>query len=303
MDLIEAFLISLASEKNLSINSQGAYRRDLDDFVSSAHATPLLCVADDIKLYLKGLRHRGFAPATIARKLSTLRSFFKYMVLERLRSDNPMNLVFSPKRGFAVPKALTRSEIAKILAVIENEKDFVCAQLNVMINLLYTTGMRVSELVNLTMQQLPINLAHEFKESHFILKGKGGRERVVLFSERALELLSNYLKIRAIKYGNDNPWLFPYGKTGSKPMSRFTFYMKLSSIAKSCGICRVHVSPHKLRHSFATHMLEGGADLRVIQELLGHTSINTTQIYTNIVDSKIKDAVLNKHPLAQLRRV
>ena len=119
----------------------------------------------------------------------------------------------------------------------------------------------------------------------------------MLLSDRAIELLSNYLALKDKKYGKDNIWLFPYGK-GVKPVSRTTIYLSLASIARKCEIFRIQVSPHKFRHSFATHMLEKGADLRVIQELLGHSSINTTQVYTNVVDEKLREAVLSNHPLA-----
>ena len=298
MKLIDSFITSLVCERNLSLNSQFAYRRDLEDFASFTGNNWYLCDPNKIKLYLKDLKQKAFAPTSVARKISALRSFFKYLYLEKIRADNPMSSILSPKRGFTIPKALTREEVIKVITHLADESDFKSVQVSVIINLLYATGMRISELVNLKLSELPINFDNDFKESHFIIKGKGGKERVVLLSEQAIKLLGQYILHRDKKYGKDNIWLFPYGK-GIKPISRTTLYLRLSAIAKNCEIFRIQVSPHKLRHSFATHMLERGADLRVIQELLGHSSINTTQVYTNVVDSKLREAVINHHPLAK----
>lgn len=299
MQLIEDFIASLSSEKNLSLNSQLAYRRDLENFASFIKGNLGGCTSEEIRFYLKHLKQKRLLPATIARKLSSLRSFFKYLFVEKIRKDNPISIIYSAKKALTLPKAFTKEEVKSILGAVAKDHDnFKIFQINVLLHLLYATGMRVSELVNLKISQLPINLNNEFKENHFIIKGKGRRERVIFLSDQVIKLLVCYLQMRQKHYDQDCCWLFPYGKSG-KPISRVTLYLRLASIAKSCGIGRIQASPHKFRHAFATHMLEAGADLRVIQELLGHSNINTTQIYTSVIDNKLREALFNSHPLAK----
>jgi len=297
MIIIDEFIASAVCERNLSLNSQIAYRTDLEDFLKFIGHNVATADEAQIRAYLKVLKGKSLTISTIARKISALRCFFRYLYLEKIRSDNPMLVILSPKKAQLLPKSLTQEEIKGILQVADKD-DFGAMQIHLMISLLYATGMRISELVNLKLENLPVNKNYEFKDNHFIIKGKGDRERVIFLSEQVTCLLVQYLRARDKSVSLENIWLFPYGKQ-SRPISRTIFYHKLAKITKESGVNRISASPHSLRHSFATHMLEAGADLRVIQELLGHSSINTTQIYTNVSDLKMKDLLIKHHPLSQ----
>ena len=298
MNIIEEFLDSISSEKNSALNTQEAYRNDLTEFILQLGKDVELISETDIKLYLKALAKRDFATNTISRKISSLRGFFSFLYIEKIRTDNPMLNIATPKKVQSLPKTLTHQEVQKILEFTANGKDFQALQLNIMIQMLYATGMRVSELVNLSINHIPIDQHYKFKENYFISKGKGSKERVIFLSAKCQDTLTHYIKIRAQIFEKSNRWLFPYGKKQG-PINRNIFYTKLTEIARLCGINRINVSAHIFRHSFATHMLEGGADLRVIQELLGHSNINTTQIYTSISDDKMRNIIENYHPLSE----
>lgn len=295
---IEAFLEMLSAERGAARNTIDAYRRDLSDyagFLAARKARPSSSTREHVVAYLGSLAAQGLSAASSARRLSAIRQFHKFLCSDDIRGDDPTRIVASPRMRRALPKVLSIAEVDKLLATAEAEADAeeredklaAALRLYVLLELLYATGMRVSELVGLR------RAAVMRDASYLTIVGKGGRERIVPVNDRTRDAVKAY--VQTLPPG---PWLFPAGgKEGH--LSRQVFARDLKALAGRAGIGANRVAPHVLRHAFASHLLAGGADLRVVQTLLGHADISTTQIYTHVLDEKLRTLVETHHPLAE----
>lgn len=297
------FLESLLSERGLSKNSVSSYLNDLKDLllhfnlrgISIANLTTL-----DLSNYLANPQLKDCKRATIARKISTLRQFYLFLLSEKFIKENPALELELPKREVRAPKSLDQTEIELLLTTAKSEESSTGCRNYCLLEILYSTGMRVSELLTLKVSSVlnPVEIHKDYQV--FLISGKGNKERIVIFNSRALSALKNYLRIRQdFLKGSHNDYLFPSQKHGGKSthLSRQMFFMILKKLSLDAGLDPQKVSPHKLRHSFASHILQNGANLKVVQELLGHADISSTQIYTKVLSDQAKDLVLNHHPL------
>ncbi len=297
--LVEAFLEMMSAERGAARNTIEAYRRDLRDyadFLGRRNASATSAGREEVTAYLAFLEAQGVAASSSARKLSAIRQFHKFLAADAIRGDDPTRIVASPKARRGLPKVLSIAEIDRLLSIAEEEVErpeatdaerALSGRLYLLLELLYATGMRVSELVEL-------KRAAVMRDAGFLtVRGKGGKERIVPLTDRARDAVKAYLA--KLEPG---PWLFPAGGD-SGHLSRQVFGRELKGIAARAGISPARVSPHVLRHAFASHLLAGGADLRVVQTLLGHSDISTTQIYTHVLDEKLRSLVESHHPLAE----
>lgn len=295
--LIGAFLEMMSAERGAAKNTIDAYRRDLSDyggFVLGRGQTLLSADREAVTSYLDSLKSQGLSASSSARRLSAIRQFHRFLCADNLRGDDPTRIVASPKSRRALPKVLSVAEVDKLLTTAESEankeasaqKQAGALRLYVLLELLYATGMRVSELVSLRRSMV-------MRDTSFItVTGKGNKERVVPLNDRARDAIKTY--VATLEPG---PFLFP--ATGAEGyLSRQVFARDLKGLAGRAGISSARVAPHVLRHAFASHLLAGGADLRVVQMLLGHADISTTQIYTHVLDEKLRTLVETHHPLA-----
>lgn len=307
--MIDLFLDMMASERGSAHNTLLSYRNDLSDAARAIGAGSdglIAATRIDIEAYIASLAAAGFAPATQARKLSALRQYFRFAYNEGARTDDPTRLVRSPRKALSLPESLSRKDVSRLLdhaatlAFAYGSKHeefsmdgFHATRMHAMLELLYATGLRVSELV-----MLPATIARR-KEGHFFVRGKGNKERVVPFPDRARQALSRYVAIRDLHTEHLRClWLFP-SDGFDRPLARQVFARDLKALAAAAGLKAESLSPHVLRHAFATHLLSNGADLRVVQQLLGHADISTTQIYTHVLDGRLSDLVHAHHPLAK----
>lgn len=294
---IEAFLEMLVAERGASANTIKAYARDLNDFAGHMQGRPVTdATADDVRRYLGGMSDAGMAPKTAARRLSALRQFFRFLHGEGVRDDDPTTRVDMPRLGRALPKLLSEAEVDALLAAARARKGAEALRLLAMVEMLYATGLRVSELVG-----LPV--AAVARDPRLVLvRGKGEKERLVPLSEPARVALAEYLDVRDrfVPTGRST-FLFPSrGQNGHLTRERFAQLLK--ELAIEAGLDPRKVSPHVLRHAFATHLLNRGADLRSVQKMLGHADISTTQIYTHVLEARLKALVQTHHPLAKRAR-
>jgi integrase/recombinase XerD len=302
--LVALFLDMLASERGAAANTLDAYRRDLDDFaghLATSGARLETAGSDTVRAYLADLSQRGFGAASVARRLSAIRQLYRFLYAEGHRPDDPAAVLEGPKRGQALPKILSVSEVDTLLAgaraAMSGEdmsppERLRAARLYCLLEVLYATGLRVSELVT-----LPATAARR-NERMLIVRGKGGRERMVPLNDAARRAMTDYLALLDQARRADTKWLFPsFGESGY--LSRQHFARELKALAVSTGLPARKVSPHILRHAFASHLLQNGADLRIVQTLLGHSDISSTQIYTHVLEERLKSMVRDLHPLAE----
>jgi integrase/recombinase XerD len=294
---IESFLEMLSAERSASLRTLDAYQRDLDDF--ERFLGPLKVAAEVaetavIRRYLAGLGRAGLAATTIGRRLSALRQFHKFLVAEGVRNDDPTSILESPKRPRTLPKILSEAEVDLLLEMAAQRDGADGIRLRALVEILYATGLRVSELVSLPLAA--INNA----EPIILVRGKGGRERMVPLGQSAEAAIADYLVVRDDFTGGDKmtPWLFP-SRAKEGHLTRQRFAQMLKQLAVECGIPRDKVSPHVLRHAFASHLLANGADLRAVQAMLGHADISTTQIYTHVLEERLHKLVTDHHPLSR----
>lgn len=302
-DRIATFLEAQAAELGAAENTLLAYARDLRDFTGwLAGRTELLAVCqDDIECYLIGLDADGMSRATRARRLSAIKQFYRFAFEEGWRADNPAIRIKGPGRDKRLPKTLSEEEVDRLLDAARGLERLDDRLRNVcLMELLYATGMRVSELVS-----LPASAARGDPRM-LLIRGKGGKERMVPLSPPARDALSEWLKRRdeleelgRLEKGKSvSTFLFPsHGKMGH--LTRHRFYSLIKELAVIADVSPAKVTPHTLRHAFATHLLARGADLRAIQTLLGHADVATTEIYTHVLDERLKELVLEHHPLAK----
>ena len=295
---IDAFLEMMSAERAAARNTLLAYGKDLAD----AHAFTRArgrdfehASAADVEAYFAELSARGLSPATAARRRASVRQFFRFAVEEGWRPDDPSRRVDAPRRPRALPKLLSREEIERLIAASAALGEAEAARLACMVEVLYAAGLRVSELTALPLQALARDPAF------LMVRGKGGRERLAPLNGPARAAVKAYLAHRPafLPRGDEaNPWLFP--STGaSRRVTPRRVAQLLDEAAARAGIDPARVSPHVLRHAFATHLLEGGADLRAVQTLLGHADIATTQIYTHVTGERLRRTVEQAHPLAK----
>jgi integrase/recombinase XerD len=298
---IEAFLEMMSAERGAAENTLASYRRDLEDASGEIEGGLATAGAADIKAYLGGIAARGFAATTQARKLSAIRQFFKFLYAEGLRGDDPTGTLDSPKKGRPLPKTMSEAETGRLLdrAMAETADPALpggdaqsALRLHALVEVLYATGLRVSELVG-----LPVSVALR-DDRFFIVRGKGGKERMVPLSGKARAAMRAWLDARQkVPAFAESPFLFPAAsETGHLP--RQVFARELKALAARSGITAAKISPHVLRHAFASHLLQNGADLRAVQQLLGHADISTTQIYTHVLEERLVRLVNEHHPLA-----
>ncbi|RJF90011.1 site-specific tyrosine recombinase XerD [Oleomonas cavernae] len=297
----------MTAERNAAANTIASYRRDLADyagFLVRQGRTLGQAAPEDVEAYFASVEGRGLKPATAARRLSALRQFHRFVLADGVRTDDPTSRIEAPRRGRRLPKYLSEEEVEALLQAavkgIETAAGLsrqrrALRQL-ALVEMLYATGLRVSELVGLPLAAL----AHDPRFA--LVRGKGGRERLVPLSQPARAALSRWLEVRpAALLPKQAKWLFPAG-TATGHMTRQHFAQGMKALAIEAGIEPERVSPHVLRHAFASHLLAHGADLRVVQTLLGHADISTTEIYTHVLDEKLRTLVNRHHPMAKLPR-
>jgi integrase/recombinase XerD len=318
--LIHLFLDMLAAEQGAGDNTLDAYRRDLEDFSEflARDGQGFAAVETQaLRDYLADLDARGFKSSTVARRLSAMRHLFRFLLHERIRSDDPAAILSGPKRGRGLPKVLSISDVDRLLVRAKALADAPEAsapqrlralRLYCLLEVLYATGLRVSELV-----ALPLSASRRDARM-IVVRGKGDKERLVPLNEPSRQAMADYLaamealkheknnggpapKNGSVKNSSPSKWLFPsFGESGH--LTRQHFARDLKELAAAAGLAPRLVSPHVLRHAFASHLLHNGADLRIVQTLLGHTDISTTQIYTHVVEERLKSLVRDLHPLA-----
>jgi len=301
--LVELFLDMLAAERGAGENTLAAYRNDLADLTAHLRAAGRTIAdadTDDLRGFLKSLAERGFKASSLARRLSAVRQLYRFLYAEGKRSDDPAAVLEGPKRGRTLPKVLSIAEVDGLLAQARKDMEDAeqppagrlrAARLLCLLEVVYATGLRVSELV-----ALPASAARR-DQRMLVVRGKGGKERLVPLNQAAKRAMAEYLALRAgTERGVPSKWLFPsFGEQGH--LTRQHFARELKALGSSCGIAPARLSPHVLRHAFASHLLHNGADLRVVQTLLGHADISTTQIYTHVLEERLKALVRDLHPL------
>ncbi len=301
---IGPFLEAMLAERGAAANTLAAYRRDLGHFaawLAGRGGDAAGAGRAEIEAYLAGLEAEGMAPATRARRLSAIRQFYRFALSEGWRADDPAARIGGPRPRRKLPGTLSVEEVDRLLAAARQRPGGEAKRLRLtcLVELLYATGLRVSELVSLPAAAVRGN------PRMMLVTGKGGRERMVPLSGPARAAVAEWLTLRDAMEeerrgagGRPSPRLFPSrGRQGH--LTRIAFYQALKELAAQAGLDPARISPHTLRHAFATHLLANGADLRAIQQLLGHADVSTTEIYTHVLDERLKALVLEKHPLAR----
>ena len=301
--LIELFLDMLAAERGAALNTLAAYRHDLTDLTDRLRAagkSVRRAESEDIRLYLGSLTARGFSAASVSRRLASVRQLYRFLYAERHRRDDPAAAIAGPKRSRSLPKVLKVDEVDRLLAAARDgignptfplRERLRRARLTCLLEVLYATGLRVSELV-----ALPASAARQDARM-LMVRGKGNKERLVPLNAAAKTAMADYLAQREQAGFAQSRWLFPSsGATGH--LTRQHFARELKGLAAAAAIRPEKLSPHVLRHAFASHLLQNGADLRAVQTLLGHADISTTQIYTHVLAERLKNLVRDLHPLA-----
>ena len=292
---VEAFLEMLMAERGASLNTRIAYENDLRHFAKATKRDIASAEGRDVRAYIERLARDGFDASTAARRLSTLRQFFRFLLSENVRADDPSATVDAPKRGRRLPKVLLETEITGLLDAARALDGDQGLRAMALLEVLYAAGLRVSELLS-----LPVSAAAA-RGGVLIVRGKGNKERMVPLTRAAKEALKCWLPAREKRNGDSSPWLFP-SPNRKKHLTRQWFAQLLKELAIDAGLDPRRVSPHVLRHAFASHLLAHGADLRVVQEMLGHADVATTQIYTHVLEERLKNAVREHHPLARASR-
>ena len=302
--LVVGFLEALASERGASANTIEAYRRDLSDYegrLREQGTDPLKAGAAQIRAYLSSRGANGLGAASLARRLSAIRQFHKHLYAEGRRRDDPTVAIEGPRRARPLPRMLTVAEVDRLIATASEGLDaperplrerLAAARMACVIEVIYASGLRVSEVLSLPKS------AARLKEPVLTVRGKGGKERLAVLSNPARAAMAAYRALlnEAAPGAAASPWLFP-ADSASGHMTRQAFARDLKAAAAAAGIPAARVSPHVLRHAFASHLLQNGADLRVVQDLLGHADISTTQIYTHVLDERAKAMVRDLHPM------
>ncbi len=300
--IIESFLEMMSAERGAAANTLSAYERDLTDFSRFLGATSLLAAeSEHLRRWISDMQNRALSPSSQARKLSTMRQFYRFLFSEDLRKDDPTGSIDSPRTGRPLPKVMSEDDVDRLLLQAEEEAlsdqgspaaRLRSARLHALLELLYATGLRVSELVG-----LPVSATRQ--DTRFLLvTGKGNKERLVPLGEKAKQAVMHYAALSDLhRKSLHDGYLFPSsGRDGH--LTRQHFARDLKELCLRAGLMPSAISPHVLRHAFASHLLQNGADLRAVQQLLGHADISTTQIYTHVLEKRLRELVETAHPLA-----
>lgn len=301
---VQLFLDMMSAEKNAAKNTIDAYGRDLDDychFLRRENTRAASASTQHVRSFIASCADSGMAATTISRKISAIKQFYRFLFLEGVRTDDPAARLKAPKKEARLPKFLSEEDVSALFATAQARIEGATSPLGrlralrmlALLEVLYASGLRVSELL-----ELPESAA---RQSHQLIaiRGKGGKERLVPLNDSARNAMMAYTSARAeLGKFNDSPWLFPsFGKSGH--VTRQAFARDLKDLGAQSGLKAEMLSPHVLRHAFATHLLNNGADLRTLQVLLGHADISTTQIYTHVLDERLKRLVQDHHPLSE----
>ena len=297
--ILENFLEVLASEKGLAVNTRISYKNDILQFLvflekNKKRINEITSV--DIEKFTSKFSTQGLEKSTISRKMSALSHFFIFLLEENIIKSNPINELDLPKQIKKLPKILSVDQVEKLIKSSREDQSINGIRLNTMIEILYATGIRVSELVEM-------KLSATYAEKNFLLvQGKGNKERLVPISENTEDKIKDFLKIRNKFLNNDSEskWLFPSKQSSKGHITRQRFNQLLQTLCERVNLNNIKISPHKLRHAFATHLLANGVDLRSLQQMLGHADISTTQIYTHVLKDRLKKLVSDNHPLSKI---
>jgi integrase/recombinase XerD len=293
--LIESFLDMMSAERGASVNTIAAYRRDLLDFAGRADMKR--ATRDDLRKYLAILTKAGIASSSQARKLSSLRQFFGFLYTEGIRKDDPTSAIDAPKRNRPLPKVLTRDDVTALINAAREHEGAEGLRLLSIVEMLYAAGLRVSELAGLPLASV------RGKDGFIIVRGKGRKERLAPLNPSARDAIKAYIDVRNafLPKGGESKFLFP-SRSAEGCVTRRRVHQMLKELALKANIDPDKLSPHVLRHAFATHLVEGGADLRSVQTLLGHADIATTQIYTHVASDRLTSVMEAAHPLSRRKR-
>ena len=297
--ILENFLEVLASEKGLAVNTRISYRNDILQFLvfldkNKKRINEITSI--DIEKFISKFTTQGFEKSSISRKMSALSHFFNFLLEENIIKNNPINEFDLPKQIKKLPKILSVEQVDKLIKISREDQSISGIRLNTMIEILYATGIRISELVEM-------KLSATYAEQNFLLiQGKGNKERLVPISENTENRIKNYLNIRKefLTKDKDSKWLFPSKQSTKGHITRQRFNQLLKNLCERINLNDIRISPHKLRHAFATHLLANGVDLRSLQQMLGHVDISTTQIYTHVLKDRLKKLVSDNHPLSKI---
>ncbi len=293
----------MSAERGAAHNTLLAYQRDLDDLyahLQSRKCDLLGAGPDDLQTWVLALHDQGLAATTAARRLSAARRFYRFCQSENWITDNPTRQIHGPKSAKALPKILSRAQIDQLLRCAHEDQSPAGLRTCALLEVLYASGLRVSELLSLP------RTTGERAQNMILVRGKGGHERLVPLTKPALSAVQLWREIRPQflptdhRRTNADKFLFP-SRSRAGHLSRERFFAILKTLAARAGLNPAHVSPHVLRHAFASHVLAGGADLRSLQTILGHADISTTQIYTHVLDERLRQLVEQNHPLAKLK--
>lgn len=296
--IIQNFLDMMIAEKGASMNTVLAYQRDLTQFFELCAVSPENLTRKHIIEYISELNILCYAQKSQARKLSALREFCKFLLQEKILHENPCQNIVSPKQEKHLPKFLTPAQVKILTNTAFEQNDISLKRIGVMISLMFATGLRVSELISLSENAI------NYDKKTISVIGKGSKERIVLISDEAKSIVLDYVnnfRKNFIKNQKTSPWMFPSLSSSCGHITRGTFFKKLKTLAVFAQLNPDIISPHTLRHSFATNLINHDADLRSVQKMLGHENIATTEIYTHILKEKLIETVLEKHPLANIK--
>ena len=297
--ILDNFIEVLASEKGLAVNTRISYRNDilqLLDYLKKNEKNLRNINSNDIEKFISKFKKQGFEKVTISRKLSALSHFFIFLEEENIINQNPINELDLPKQVKKLPQILSIEQVDKLINLSREDRSVNGVRLNTMIEILYATGIRISELVEM-------KLSATVSEKNFLLiQGKGNKERLVPISENTEKNIKKYLKIRNsfLLKDKESKWLFPSKQSSRGHITRQRLNQLLQDLSAKAELSNIRISPHKLRHAFATHLLANGADLRSLQQMLGHADISTTQIYTHVLKDRLKKLVSDNHPLSKI---
>lgn len=295
--LVTEFLEMMTAEKGASPNTVDAYRRDVEQFFEICPVKDVAAIGKkDLSGYLRALSdEKVYATRSVCRKISTIREFFKFLYTEKLIADNPAMYLLPPRREKPLPKFLAEDEVRRMIALASESSKPALKRIGAMLTLMYACGLRVSELVSLSEHCI------NFEKKQILVRGKGSKERMIPVADKALAAISEYYDYRELflNGGRRSIWLFP-SASKSGHLTRDAFYKEVKKLAVLAVLDPARVSPHVLRHSFATYLLNHGVDLRAVQKMLGHADISTTEIYTHITSEKLMEEVRTRHPLARI---
>ena len=295
---IDNFIEMIIIERGLSKNTSISYKSDLqqlEKYCIKKNENIINLDENKLEIFLSGFRSKGFEKSSLARKISSYTQFFFFLIEEKLIKINPIKNIKQPKQDSKLPIIISVKDIEKIIQYSKKDTSTLGIRLNCMIEIMYASGIRVSELVTMTLSSL-------YQDKNFIIiSGKGNKERLIPISKDTQNTIGNYLKIRKLFFKNDNEvkWIFPSKQSKAGHITRQRFAQLLNLLVSKANIKINRISPHKLRHAFASHLLANGADLRSLQQMLGHEDNSTTQIYTHVLDERLKQIVKENHPLSK----